>query len=292
MSLKTLWDGNEIDVVDCLVSASGTTMTSYVEWCSEFRCEVHNLIAQGYNVFSSMLKNYVSDIRDCGSYDAKDNLEIFFICLNKDILNENTTGFIHHFETDFDDDVYTLKIPTYYWMTKAAAKHVANCLHWLDYNHIYMLPMNVDEIRLAKLLKPENPDDTKKVEKARLEHESRMKVFDIVFWWEQYFDWKDEYDEEYPKLEERIEKYKKENKDIIECCFRVHDKIMFRRKIVDDFPEECKTYHKMKEDRDEWWNESFFFRHIIDDIRRNRTPEERSVAHDAMKSYITNKYAA
>lgn len=274
MSLKTLWDGNVIDFADCLEPACGKRMNSDTEWCSEFRCEVQNLIAQGYNVFSSKYNRYVSNFCDCGSVEQHEHLEIFFVCLNKDILNENTTGFIEHFETTFDDDVYTLRIPSYYYMTMAAAKRVANCLRWLDAHNIYMLPLTVAATEMAKRLKPENEYDTKRVEDARLKHEDRMKRFDLVFWWEQYMDWKDVYDEEYPKLEAKVEQYRQEHYTALNARLR--------------FPEEVKIYNQMKQERDEMWDTTRIFRHILDVVKsaeEQNIPVAQVVMNDSVRRH-------
>ena len=288
MSLKTLWDGNDIDFADCCVSASGMRMTSDAEWCSEFKREVQNLIEQGYSVFSSKYNRYVSNFCNCGSIDQHEHLEIFFVCLNKGIFNENTAGFIDHVETSFDDDVYTLRIPAYYFMTTAAAKRVANCLHWLEAHDMYMLPLTIAAIEMAKRLKPENEYDTKRVEDARLKHEERMKRFDIAFWWEQYMDWKAVYDEEYPKLETKIEQYKQEHKTAIEACCRWRDKIIFKRQVVDDFPEEVKIYNQMKQELDEMWDTTRIFRHVLDIVKsaeEQNIPAAQAVMNECVRRH-------
>lgn len=288
MSLKRLWDGNEIDFADCIDTVGDHGMLNDGEWCSEFRCEVQNLIAQGYNVFSSKYNRYVSNFCDCGSVNLHEHLEIFFVCLNKGILNENTAGLIDHVETSFDDDVYTLRIPAYYFMRKAAAKRVANCLHWLEAHRMYMLPLTVAATEMAKRLKPENEYDTKRVEDARLKHEERMKRFDFVFWREQYMDWKDVYDEEYPKLETKVEQYKQEHKTAIEACCRWRDKIIFKRQVVDDFPEEVKIYNQMKKDLDEMWDTTRMFRHILDILKsaeEQNIPAAQVVMNDCVRRH-------
>lgn len=275
MSLNKLWDGNEIDIADCIDTVGDHGMLNDGEWCSEFRCEVQNLIAQGYNVFSSKYNRYVSIFLDCGSVNQHEHLEIFFVCLNKDILNENTTGFIEHFETTLDDDVYTLRIPAYYFMRKAAAKRVANCLHWLEAHNMYMLPLTVAESEMAKRLKPENEYDTKRVEDARLKHEERMKRFDLLFWWEQYMDWKEVYDEEHPKLEAKAEQYKQEHYNALNARLR--------------FPEEVKRYNQMRKELDEMWDTTRMFRHILDiykSAEEQNIPAAQVVMNDCVRRHF------
>ena len=288
MSLTRLWDGNEIDFADCIDTVGDHGILTDGEWCCGFRCEVQDLIAQGYNVFSSKYNRYVSNFCDCGSVNQHEHLEIFFVCLNKDILNENTAGFIDHFETSFDDDVYTLRIPAYYFMSRASAKRVANCLHWLEAHNMYMLPLTIAATEMAKRLKPENEYDTKRVEDARLKHEERMKRFDLVFWWEQYMDWKDVYDEEYPKLEAKVEQYKQEHKTSIEACCRWRDKIIFKRQIVDDFPEEVKIYNQMKQELGEMWDTTRMFRRILDILKsaeEQNIPAAQVVMNDCVRMH-------
>lgn len=274
MSLKRLWDGNDIDFADCCVSASGMRMTSDAEWCREFKREVQNLIAQGYHVFSSKYNRYVSNFCDCGSVDQHEHLEVFFVCLKKDILNENTAGFIDHVETSFDDDVYTLRIPAYYFMSKASAKRVANCLHWLEAYNMYMFPLTIAATEMAKRLKPENEYDTKRVEDARLKHEERMKRFDLVFWWEQYMDWKDVYDEKYPKLEAKVEQYRQDHYTALNARLR--------------FPEEVKIYKQMKQELDEMWDTTRMFRHILDILKsaeEQNIPAAQVVMNDCVRMH-------
>jgi hypothetical protein len=274
MSLKTLWDGNDIDFADCIDTVGDKGNLNDGDWCSEFRCEVQKLIAQGYNVFSSKYNRYVSNFCDCGSVNQHEHLEIFFVCLNKGILNENTAGFIDHVETSFDDYVYTLRIPAYYFMTKAAAKRVANCLHWLEAHNMYMLPLTIAATEMAKRLKPENEYDTKRVEDARLKHEERMKRFDLVFWWEQYMDWKDVYDEEYPKLEAKVEQYRQEHYTALNARLR--------------FPEEVKIYNQMKQELDEMWDTTRMFRHILDIFKsaeEQNIPAAKALMNDCVKRH-------
>lgn len=288
MSLNTLWDGNEIDFADCIHTVGDKGMLTDGEWCSEFRCEVQNLIEQGYNVFSSKYNRYVLHFCDCGSVNQHEHLEIFFVCLNKGIFNENTAGFIDHVETSFDDDVYTLRIPAYYFMSNAAAKRVANCLHWLEAHNMYMLPLTIAETEMAKRLKPENEYDTKRVEDARVKHEERMKRFDLAFWWEQYWEWKEVYDEEYPKLEAKAEQYKQEHKTAIEACYCWRDKIIYKRQYVDDFPEEVKIYKQMKQELGEMWDRTRMFRTIIAMLRwarDNNIPAAQAVLNDCVRRH-------
>ena len=269
---NTLWDGNTIDLADCMMPMR---FDSYMDWCSDFFGSVHQFIRNGFNVYSTKCKNFMVDIRDCGSFEPKDKLEMYFIGLKEDVFtNNNARGFVEHIETDYDDDVYKLSIPTFYNMTRAAGKHTANCLHWLEVHSQYMLPLTIDEIKMIKMLKAENPYDKERVEKARLKNERRKKYFDLVFWWEQFMDWKDEYNEEYLKCEERLEQFGKEHKEEIEGCWEIFGKKYVRGVEVDEFPEVFKLYKRLKEERYEWWDEDNFFTNIFKKLKANLSREE------------------
>lgn len=269
---NTLWDGNTIDLADCMMPMP---FDSYSDWCKDFFHIVHKFIRNGFNVYSTKFKDFREDIRDCGSFEPKDKLEITFIGLKKDVFtNNNARCFVEHIVTGYDDDVYKLSIPTFYNMTRATGKHIANCLHWLDVHSQYMLPMTINDVNMVKMLSAENPYDTEMVENARLKNERRKKYFDLVFWWEQFMDWKDEYNEEYLKLEERLEQFSKEHKEEIESYVHIGNKIFVNRQEVNELPDVLKMYERLKKARYEWWDEDNFFTNLFKKLKANLSREE------------------
>lgn len=268
---NTLWDGNTIDVADCLMTMP---FDSYSDWCSDFFSVVHKFIRNGFNVYSTKFKEFRNDIRECGSFEPKDKLEMTFIGLKKDVLtSNNVSGFVEHIETDYDDDVYKLSIPTFYNMTRASGKRIANCLHWLEVHSQYMLPMTINDIKMVKMLSEENHYDTDKVEKARLKNARRKKYFELVFWWEQFVEWKDETKEAHFKLGETMEKYKEEHKDVINSCWSINGKYYVKGEEVEP-PEEVKEYERLKNEYYSWWAEDNFFTDTFKKIKANLTREE------------------
>lgn len=274
---NTLWDGNTIDLADCMMPMR---FDSYGDWCEDFYGDVNQFIRNGYNVYSTKFKEFRENIRDCGSFEQKDKLEMLFIGLNKDVFtNNNVRGFVEHIETNYDNDVYKLSIPTFYNMTRASGKRIANCLHWLEVHCQYMLPMTINDIKMVNMLTEENHYDTEKVEKARLKNARRKKYFDLVFWWEQFMDWKDETEKEHYKLGETMEKYKEEHKDVIDSCWRSFDGTYYvNGKEVVEPPEEFKEYERIKNEYYSWWDEDNFFIDTFKKIKSNLTREEIQLA--------------
>ena len=45
---NTLWDGNTIDLADCMMPMR---FDSYMDWCSDFMGSVHQFIRNGFNVY-------------------------------------------------------------------------------------------------------------------------------------------------------------------------------------------------------------------------------------------------
>lgn len=285
-----LWNGSEIDFADCFMPTAGLRFCiegevdngSMKDWCSQFRGEYLEWIKAGFNVYSTVRKRYVDDIWDSYSWSPNEgSLDTYFICLKPDILDEKTSGFVRHVECEEDKDIYKLSTPTFHEMNRAVAKHIANCMDWLLYNKNYLLPLSKDEVAMVcKYDSHEKPWERDKVEKFRKWHEpffTNPKVFDRVFWFEQYDEWKKTGDAKLQRYEELCRH--QENADVHGYLAWQNWKI-FQRKSDDDEPtdEGARAYHKYRKEVWALEDEEAFFKGIIRSLAKSMADEERQLA--------------
>lgn len=287
---KKLWNGSEIDFADCFMPTAGLRFCiegdvdngSMKDWCSQFRGEYLEWIKAGFNVYSTVRKRYVDDIWDSDSWSPNGNsLDTYFICLKKDILDEKTDGFVQHVECEEDKDIYKLSTPTFHEMNRAVAKHIANCVSWLLYNKNYLLPLSKDEVAMfCKYDSHEKPWERDKVEKFRKWHEpffTNPKVFDRVFWFEQYDEWKKTGEEKIRKYEELCRQQEKAD---VHGYLAWQNWKIFQRKSPDDEPtdEGARAYHNYRKEVWALQNEEACFKGILRSLAKSMTDEERQLA--------------
>lgn len=287
---KILWNGSEIDFADCFMPTTGLRFCiegdvdngSMKDWCSQFRGEYLEWIRAGFNVYSTVRKRYVDDIWDSYTWSPNEgSLDTHFICLKRDILDEKTSGFVHHVECEEDKDIYKLSTPTFHGMNRAVAKNIANCVSWLLYNKNYLLPLSKGEVAMfCKRDSHENPWDRDKVEKFRQWHEpfvTNPKIFDRVFWYEQYDEWKKT---SVAKLQRYEELCKVQEKADLEGYLAWQHWNLFKRKSIDDEPtdEGARAYHKYRKEVWALQMEEECLKGIIRSHAKDMTNEEQQLA--------------